>query len=551
MFELIDVESADPPGARLVVIGVGGGGGNAVNNMVAAGLQGVEAAVANTDVQALGRSSAPRRLQIGAQVTRGLGAGARPEVGQRAALEDEAAIREAVTGADMVFVTAGMGGGTGTGAAPVVARIARESGALTVGIVTKPFRFEGRQRARRAEAGVIELASAVDTLIVIPNDRLLELSSEETSFEDSFRLADSVLLDAVRSMTDIIQTPGLVNVDFADVVTVMRRSGLALMGTGRAAGEGRARNAAHLAISSPLLEGADLDRATGLLVNITGGRGMTLREIDEAMSLIQDAVHDDTETIFGAVVDPSLGDELRITVVATGFGNPAHRPDAERRSSTMPPEPPRGPSGHRHRGADGGRPVTPAGTPAIEPSLPSADAVPAFDFVSEFADEEIAVFAPVTRAPLAEATAQSSMAFSVGGAARAVARDVAAEAGVAEARPSLIIRSQAAEGRQATLELGSYDASNAPTRIEPARPTSAWRAEPTREPVRAEPTRIEAMDRPESSAMLDAPTFVRTAANREAPLKRQPVMRNPFSSQQYSDRGGFEDLDAPAFIRNR
>ena len=543
MFELVDVESADPPGARLVVIGVGGGGGNAVNNMVATGLQGVEATVANTDVQALGRSNAPRRLQIGAQVTRGLGAGARPEVGQRAALEDEAAIRDAVTWADMVFVTAGMGGGTGTGAAPVVARIAREAGALTVGIVTKPFRFEGRQRARRAEAGVIELASAVDTLIVIPNDRLLELSSEETSFEDSFRLADSVLLDAVRSMTDIIQTPGLVNVDFADVVTIMRRSGLALMGTGRASGEGRARNAAFAAISSPLLEGADLDRATGLLVNITGGRGMTLREIDEAMSLIQDAVHDDTETIFGAVVDASLGDELRITVVATGFGNPAHRPETERRSPSQPPESPRGPSGGRGRGADGGRPQTPAGMPAVEPMLPSADAAPAYDFVADFTDDEIAVFAPVTRAPLAEASVQASVAFTVGGAGLAMARDEVTAVGVLEAKPSMIIRSQVAEERQTALELGRVDAaSQAQTRIEPPRPAPSWRPEPSR---------AEAMERPEATTALDAPTFVRTAANREAPLKRQPVMRNPFSGQQYSDRGGFEDLDAPAFIRNR
>ncbi len=543
MFELIDVESADPPGARLVVIGVGGGGGNAVNNMVATGLQGVEAAVANTDVQALGRSSAPRRLQIGAQVTRGLGAGARPEVGQRAALEDEAAIRDAVTGADMVFVTAGMGGGTGTGAAPVVARIAREAGALTVGIVTKPFRFEGRQRARRAEAGVIELASAVDTLIVIPNDRLLELSSEETSFEDSFRLADSVLLDAVRSMTDIIQTPGLVNVDFADVVTIMRRSGLALMGTGRASGDGRARNAAYAAISSPLLEGADLDRATGLLVNITGGRGMTLREIDEAMSLIQDAVHDDTETIFGAVIDPALGDELRITVVATGFGNPAHRPDGERRTAPVAPEAPRGPTGNRHRGADGGRPHTPAGMPAIEPTLPSADAVPAFDFVSDFADEEIAVFAPVTRAPLAEASVQASVAFTVGGSGRSVARDEIGGVAVSDAKPSMIIRGQGVEERQTALELGRGDAASmAPTRIEPPRPAQAWRPEPAR---------AESVDRSEPVTTLDAPTFVRTAANREAPLKRQPVMRNPFSGQQYAERGGFEDLDAPAFIRNR
>ncbi len=330
MFEFIEVESDAPVGARIKVIGVGGGGGNAVNNMVEANLDHVEYVVANTDSQALNRSLAATCIQMGLAVTRGLGAGAKPEVGHRAAVEDEASIRAAVEDADMVFVTAGMGGGTGTGAAPVIARIAREAGALTVAVVTRPFTFEGRSRSRRAETGLRELAEAVDTLIVIPNDRLLELADDDTSLTDGFKLADSVLLDAVRGISDIILTPGLINVDFADVVTIMKGRGMALMGTGIASGPDRAREAAQQAISSPLLEDVHIEGATGLLVNITGGSKTSLRDVNAALSLIQDAVHDDTDTIFGAVVDPSMGDELRITVVATGFDRAAKSRDLER-----------------------------------------------------------------------------------------------------------------------------------------------------------------------------------------------------------------------------
>ncbi|MCO4761579.1 MAG: cell division protein FtsZ [Myxococcales bacterium] len=332
MFEFVEVESDAPIGARIKVIGVGGGGGNAVNNMVEASLDHVEYVVANTDQQALTRSLAATCIQMGTAVTRGLGAGARPEVGHRAAIEDEAAIREAVEDADMVFVTAGMGGGTGTGAAPVIARIARECGALTVAVVTRPFTFEGRSRSRRAEAGLRELAEAVDTLIVIPNDRLLELAGDDTSLTDGFKLADSVLLDAVRGISDIILTPGLINVDFADVVTIMQGRGMALMGTGLASGPDRAREAASQAISSPLLEDVHIEGATGLLVNITGGPKTSLRDVNAALSLIQDAVHEDTDTIFGAVVDPSMGDEIRITVVATGFDRAARVREDERQA---------------------------------------------------------------------------------------------------------------------------------------------------------------------------------------------------------------------------
>ncbi len=322
MFDNVELEREAPVGARLKVIGVGGGGGNAVNNMIEAGLEHVEYVVANTDAQALEHNSASVRLQLGCQLTRGLGAGADPDVGQRAALEAEEQINAALQGADMVFITAGMGGGTGTGAAPVIARLAREAGILTVAVVTRPFGFEGKKRRTRAEAGLQDLTDHVDTLIVIPNDRLLELDGD-VSFQDGFKIADSVLLSAVRGLSDLILVPGLINVDFADVVTVMRGSGLALMGTGMAAGEDRARRAAEMAISSPLLEDVRLDTAQGLLVHITGGGNLSLREVNQAMTLIQDEVHEDADIIFGAVVDESLGDHFKITVVATGFDRAA------------------------------------------------------------------------------------------------------------------------------------------------------------------------------------------------------------------------------------
>lgn len=330
MIEALEMEPRRPVGARLKVIGVGGGGGNAVNNMIEANLEHVQYIVANTDTQALERSLAPTTLQIGEDLTRGLGAGADPEIGYRAALEDQDQISAAIGDADMVFVTAGMGGGTGTGAAPVVARLAREAGALTVAVVTRPFTFEGRARRRRAEAGLQDLAEQVDTLIVIPNDRLLEIADESTSLKDGFRLADSVLMEAVRGISDIILTPGLVNVDFADVVTIMQGSGMALMGTGTASGSNRAREAASLAIHSPLLEDVHIESATGLLVNITGGPSTTLREVNEALSLIQDAVHEETDTIFGAVIDETMGDHLKITVVATGFDHTVEARDHDR-----------------------------------------------------------------------------------------------------------------------------------------------------------------------------------------------------------------------------
>ena len=305
--------------ARIKVIGCGGSGGNAVNTMINFGLEGVEFIVVNTDAQALNGNAAPTKLNIGGAVTRGLGAGADPERGRKAAMEDHQRIKELISGADMVFVCAGMGGGTGTGAAPVIAQLAREEGALTVGVVTKPFLFEGRQRSRRAELGLAQLTEHVDTLITIPNQKLLMLGEEDLSFIDAFRKADEVLFQAVKGISDLITQNGIVNVDFADVKTVMASMGRALMGTGIAKGNNRARLAAEMAISSPLLDDISVDGATGVLINIVGGPDLKMREIQEAASLVQEQAHEDANIIFGASIDEALGENVKVTVIATGF----------------------------------------------------------------------------------------------------------------------------------------------------------------------------------------------------------------------------------------
>ena len=317
MFEIVEQENLK---ARIKVIGIGGGGGNAVNTMIGGKLSGVDFMAANTDAQALDASRAPVKIQLGATVTKGLGAGANPEIGRRAALEDEEIIREYLSGSDMIFITAGMGGGTGTGGAPVVARLAREAGALTVGVVTKPFMFEGKKRMRQAEAGIEHLKQSVDTLIVIPNQRLLSIAAKTTTMLEAFHRADDVLLQAVRGISDLIITPGLINLDFADVRTVMAEMGLALMGAATASGENRAIEAAQKAISSPLLEDISIQGARGVLINITGGPDMCLHEVNEAASMVQEEAHDDANIIFGSVIDENMTDEIRITVIATGFG---------------------------------------------------------------------------------------------------------------------------------------------------------------------------------------------------------------------------------------
>ena len=315
--------------AKMKVIGIGGAGGNAVNRMIDAGLSGVEFISINTDMQDLENCKATRRVQIGSRLTKGLGAGANPDIGRKAIEEDRDLVAESLQGADMVFITAGMGGGTGTGACPVTAEIAKEQGALTIGIVTKPFEFEGKKRLTRAHLGIEELKSKVDTLIVIPNQRLLGLATPDTKFVDAFRMADGVLLQATKGISELITVPGLINLDFADVKTVMAEMGDALMGIGTGRGENRAKEAATQAISSPLLDNVSINGAKAVLINITGNGNMSLLEVNEAASLITDAAGSDANIIFGAVIDETLQDEIRVTVIATGFGNGNRDLDSE------------------------------------------------------------------------------------------------------------------------------------------------------------------------------------------------------------------------------
>ena len=314
--------------AKIKVIGVGGGGGNAVNTMILSNVEGVEFLTANTDAQALRRSEASMKIQLGGHLTKGLGAGANPEIGRQAAEEDKQRLVEMFEGADMIFVAAGMGGGTGTGAAPIIAAAAKEAGALTVGVVTKPFTREGRQRMKRAEAGIAELREVVDSLVVVPNDRLLGLAGSKMSILDAFKPADDVLRQAVQGISDLITTEGLINVDFADVRTVMSNHGMAMMGIGIAEGERRAAEAAHNAISSPLLEEVDISGAMGVLVNISGSSSMTMEEFEEASTIIHEKVHEDANIIVGLVIDEELGDKIKITAIATGFGDSFEEQDA-------------------------------------------------------------------------------------------------------------------------------------------------------------------------------------------------------------------------------
>lgn len=333
----------DPPltGARIKVIGIGGGGSNAVNRMIEAGIEGIEFLVANTDLQALKRSRAPIKIQLGSRLTKGLGAGADPNVGREAALEDTDKIIEVLEGADMVFVTTGLGGGTGTGAAPIIASLATELDALTVAVVTKPFQFEGRRRMQQADQGLRELRECVDTVITIPNERLLHTVDRGVSLSDSFKVADDVLRQAVQGISDLITVPGLINLDFADVKSIMQGMGMALMGAGRATGENRAIEATQQAISSPLLEEATIQGAKGVLINITGGPDLTLFEVNAASSIIRESADDDANIIFGAVIDETLTDEMKITVIATGFDRESTSIASAAATTAIPAPPPR------------------------------------------------------------------------------------------------------------------------------------------------------------------------------------------------------------------
>jgi cell division protein FtsZ len=365
--------------ARIKVIGVGGGGGNAVNRMISAHLEGVEFVVANTDLQALQMSQAPVKIQLGVKLTNGLGAGADPEIGRRAALEDTDKIIEALEGADMVFVTTGLGGGTGTGSAPIIASLASEMGALTVAVVTKPFAFEGRRRAQQAERGLAELVDSVDTVIVIPNEKLLGVA-QNAGFFESFRIADDILRQGVQGISDIITIPGIINRDFADVKAIMAGMGYAVMGTATAKGERRAVDAAQRAIASPLLEAGAIDGARGILINITGSSTLKLAEVNEASTIIQSAAHEDANIIFGAVQDEKMKDEVKITVIATGFKTD-HPPRRERvvSSAAAAISTARSSSGYTPSPGMAGRPsLHPVARPQVSPvqrETPSLEAV--------------------------------------------------------------------------------------------------------------------------------------------------------------------------------
>ncbi|MBS1223496.1 MAG: GTPase [Proteobacteria bacterium] len=336
MFELMDAKTEE--NAVIKVIGVGGGGSNAVQHMLSASIEGVDFICANTDAQALKSCSVPATLQMGANITKGLGAGANPDVGRQAAQEDSERIRESLQGADMVFITAGMGGGTGTGAAPVVAQLAREMGILTVAVVTKPFPFEGKKRMEVAVNGIRELGQTVDSLITIPNEKLLTVLGKSASLLDAFKAANDVLLGAVQGIAELITNPGLINVDFADVRTVMSEMGMAMMGTGRAVGDGRAREAAEAAIASPLLENVNLAGAKGLLVNITSGMDLTIGEFEEVGNTIKELASDDATVVVGTAIDPDMRNELRVTIVATGIGQgtPAKATATRERDAAIP-----------------------------------------------------------------------------------------------------------------------------------------------------------------------------------------------------------------------
>ena len=368
---ILDTENFNPPGAKIKIVGIGGGGGNAVNTMIQTGLQGIDFIVINTDLQSLKYSLSKHKIQIGKDLTKGLGAGANPDIGRDAALEDRHELQEMLSDADMIFITAGMGGGTGTGAASIVAQIAKEVGTLTVAVVTTPFDFEGKRRQRHAGIGIERLREHVDTLITIPNQRLLSVASEDISLIEAFRIADDVLVNAVRGISDIINLPGTINVDFADVKTVMSSMGQAIMGIGVASGKERATQAARQAIASPLLEEINIEGATGILINVTAGENITLRELHEACAVVQSASHEDANVIFGAVIDENMSDEIRVTVIATGFSVDRF---AAKTESVLPP--PLQKLTHTGANTTTSVQVAPPSQPAPRPAQPRVETQP-------------------------------------------------------------------------------------------------------------------------------------------------------------------------------
>jgi cell division protein FtsZ len=531
-----------PHGARIKVIGVGGGGNNAVNRMIAANVVGVEFIAANTDVQALQVSNAPVKLQLGVKLTSGLGAGANPDVGRRAALEDSDKIIEALEGADMVFVTAGLGGGTGTGAAPVIASLASEMGALTIAVVTRPFAFEGKRRMMQAERGMQELLESVDTVIVIPNEKLLAVAKDAGFFE-SFRIADDVLRQGVQGISDIITIPGVINRDFADVKTTMAGMGYAVMGTAMRSGADRAVEAAMAAMASPLLEAGAIDGARGILINITGSSSLKLSEVNEASSIIQNAAHEDANIIFGAVLDETMGDEVKITVIATGFKQqemPQRRERmlAEATLPTMRYDVPIQPRVLTQR-VETPRPETPrfevprAEAPRSEAPRPEAPRSETLRFASEPALEPPTapvVPVPVPLAPVVEAKEQVKVAAEmVQPELLPVAASVFDDDFFRYSAPRRGAGDESAEGHR--VEMASPDRFREPSRelIE----------EPTREPTHlSTPVRVQHDD---ARMVTDAPLAGQTLA-RSASFGGTP-------GGTAADQTEPDELDIPAFLR--
>ncbi|MCM2322733.1 MAG: cell division protein FtsZ [Oligoflexia bacterium] len=446
---MFEIDQVATQGAKIKVVGVGGSGCNAVNTMIKMGLEGVEFITANTDRQALDASLASVKLAIGQELTKGLGAGANPEIGRKAALEDYARISEVLAGADMVFITAGMGGGTGTGAAPVFAKIAKEVGALTVGVVTKPFMFEGKKRMKHAQQGIACLRENVDSLIMIPNQRLLSISGATLSMVDAFKKADEVLLNAVQGISDLINHTGLINSDFADVRTIMQNKGLALMGIGYGEGEHRAVEAATNAISSPLLEDISVDGATGIIINITGGSNLKIHEVNEATTLIMEAAHEDAEIIFGTVIDESLKDQVKVTVIATGLGGQANelpkvdtldtRAQAQQSvSAVVPPQPSPAMLAQASVAVQPPAPQPVLAQPVVpqpvmaapEPIAVPAPIIPAQPTMVEEIVEEPVVAAPMATASSLSAMANAPMGLGAEGGELARARAIAQRLGI-------------------------------------------------------------------------------------------------------------------------
>jgi cell division protein FtsZ len=523
---MIEFEDNTHNGPRIKVIGVGGGGGNAINNMIDRGIAGVDFLVANTDSQALEMTKAPTRMQLGQGSTKGLGAGAKPDVGAGAAKESIDRIEELLSSADMVFVAAGMGGGTGTGAAPIIADVARRQGALTVGVVTKPFAFEGNRRKKQAERGIEALKAAVDTLIIVPNDRLLQLCSQETSMLDAFKMADQVLFNAVKGISDIITQQGVINVDFADAQSVMSAQGLALMGIGRGTGEKRALDAAHAAISSPLLEEVSIKGATGILVNVTGGPSLTLHEVNAAIALITSEAHEDANIIFGYVVDEAMAEDVAITVIATGFEKARREMSDPSNASTRAPQAaqqrsdPDVPTYIRNGWRDGKpmRGALPqAELPMMEPAALPESAIEAMD--AQMAQAAHALMPQVMHAPPPAYPAQSAVQ-AAHAAAQAAQAAAAAQAAQAHAANLAAANALAQHGVHNSLE-------PVPSSM-PVQPALASPATPRRGVISMLPPVEDDLPRPHAQ---------KRSVHREAALAMSSAL------------GEDDEYDIPAFLR--